>query len=127
MTSVKLELVNRLRALEANLKQQEDVLKTGVDHLEDGKKTRDIKRKEIMLNEVKKVLSNLHETDKNLVKELKSEVFDQLRAMNKVEKEVNKLIETVKVTDNQDVTIMMEAVMEVQSKVEGLQLDHFSR
>ena len=127
MTSVKLELVNRLRALEANLKQQEDVLKTGVDHLEDGKKTRDIKRKEIMLNEVKKVLSNLHETDKNLVKELKSEVFDQLRAMNKVEKEVNKLIDTVKVTDNQDVSIMVEAVLEVQSKVEGLQLEHFSR
>ena len=127
MTSVKLELVNRLRALQANLKRQEDVLKTGVDQLEDGKKSRDVKRKEIMLNEVKKVLSSLHETDKNLIKELKSEVFDQLRAMNKVEKEVNKLIETVKVTDNQDVTIMMEAVMEVQSKVEGLQLDHFSR
>ena len=54
-----------------------------------------------MLIEVKKILANFHDADKNLVKDLKNEVFDQLRAMNKVEKEVAMMIDTVKVTDNQ--------------------------
>jgi hypothetical protein len=127
MASVKLDVVNKLRALHNNLKQQEKQIQEGMDRLENERKQRDIRRKEILLHEVKTVLASLHETDRKLVKDLKSDVFDQLRAMSKVEREVLKLLEAVKVTNNQDMDTMAEVVGEVTRQVDGLDLDNFSR
>jgi hypothetical protein len=127
MASAKLEVVNKLRALNNNLKYQEEQIQEGIDRMENEKKNRDIKRKEILLHEVKTVLASLHETDKKIVKDLKSDVFDQLRAMSKVQREVEKLLQEVKVTNNQDMDTMEEVVAEVTRQVDGLDLENFSR
>ena len=73
------------------------------------------------------LLSSLRETDKRQVKELKGEAFDQLRAVKKVELETKVLLECVEAAIPQDLDTMQEAVIEVNRKVEELQLDDFSR
>ena len=127
MAVMKATLVNQLRSLQEKLKGQESRIEIGVDKLENGKGGRDSKRKEIILNELKQILSSLHETDKKQVKELKSEVFDQLRAVVKVERETARLLEVVKAASPQDLATMEEAVREVNQRVEELQLEAFSR
>ena len=127
MAVMKATLVNQLRSLQEKLKGQESRIEIGVDKLENGKGGRDSKRKEIILNELKQILSSLHETDKKQVKELKSEVFDQLRAVAKVERETARLLEVVKAASPQDLATMEEAVREVNQRVEELQLEAFSR
>ena len=127
MAVMKATLVNQLRSLQEKLKGQESRIEIGVDNLENGKGGRDSKRKEIILNELKQILSSLHETDKKQVKELKSEVFDQLRAVAKVERETARLLEVVKAASPQDLATMEEAVREVNQRVEELQLEAFSR
>ena len=127
MAVIKATLVNQLRSLQEKLKGQESRIEIGVDKLENGKGGRDSKRKEIILNELKQILSSLHETDKKQVKELKSEVFDQLRAVAKVERETARLLEVVKAASPQDLATMEEAVREVNQRVEELQLEAFSR
>ena len=127
MTLMKATLLNQLRSLQEKLREQEMRIETGVDAFENGKAGRDSKRKEILLHEVKQILSNLHETDKKQVKDLKSDVFDQLRAVAKVEKETARLVEVVKTASSQDLDTMEEAVNEVNQRVEELQLEAFSR
>ena len=127
MTLMKATLLNQLRSLQEKLREQEMRIETGVDAFENGKAGRDSKRKEILLHEVKQILSNLHETDKKQMKELKSDVFDQLRAVAKVEKETARLVEVVKTASSQDLDTMEEAVNEVNQRVEELQLEAFSR
>ena len=84
-----------------------------MDKLEEGKLTRDNKRKEILLKEVNIVLASLHETDKKLVGNLKSEIFDHNRLVMEIEKEVWKLIDLVVCSDTKDMDTMNEAVVEV--------------
>lgn len=127
MTLMKATLLNQLRSLQEKLREHDLRIETGVDAFENGKAGRDSKRKEILLHEVKQILSNLHETDKKQVKELKSDVFDQLRAVAKVEKETARLVEVVKTASSQDLDTMEEAVNEVNQRVEELQLEAFSR
>ena len=127
MTLMKATLLNQLRSLQEKLREHEMRIETGVDAFENGKAGRDSKRKEILLHEVKQILSNLHETDKKQMKELKSDVFDQLRAVAKVEKETARLVEVVKTASSQDLDTMEEAVNEVNQRVEELQLEAFSR
>ena len=73
------------------------------------------------------LLSSLRETDQRQVKDLKGEAFDQLRAVAKVERETKVLLECVEAAIPQDLDTMQEAVIEVNRKVEELQLDDFSR
>jgi uncharacterized protein YpuA (DUF1002 family) len=124
---MKATLLNQLRSLQEKLREHEIRIETGVDAFENGKAGRDSKRKEILLHEVKQILSNLHETDKKQVKDLKSDVFDQLRAVAKVEKETARLVEVVKTASSHDLDTMEEAVNEVNQRVEELQLEAFSR
>ena len=127
MTLMKATLLNQLRSLQEKLREQEIRIGTGVDAFENGKGGRDSKRKEILLHEVKQILSNLHETDKKQEKELKSDVFDQLRAVAKAKTETARLVEVVKTASTQDLDTMEEAVNEVNQRVEELQLEAFSR
>ena len=124
---MKATLLNQLRSLQEKLREQEIRIGTGVDAFENGKGGRDSKRKEILLHEVKQILSNLHETDKKQEKELKSDVFDQLRAVAKAKTETARLVEVVKTASTQDLDTMEEAVNEVNQRVEELQLEAFSR
>ena len=53
--------------------------------MENSKKGRDMKRKEILLREMKLILAKLDEEDKRVMGELKSEAFDLIRVSNKYE------------------------------------------
>ena len=127
MASAKLDMVNQLRALEIKLKKHEEEIEAGVDRLETGKKNRGVMTKEILLKEVKAFLANLNELDNRLVKDMKSEVFDCLREMGKVGKEIPKLIESVKASDSKDMDTMLEAVEEVKKQVDRMELSRFCR
>ena len=127
MASAKLDLVNQLRILHKKLGAKQTCIEARINKLEDGKTIRDNRRKEILLKEVKIILAKLHETDKRLVRDLKSEVFDHMRSMSKIEREISSLIDLVKVSDSKDMDTMTEAVTEVTKAVDKLGLDDISR
>ena len=113
MGTVKLDLVNKLYVVLNKLKMQHEAVEKAMDKLEEEKLTRDNKRKEVLLQEIKLVLASLHETDKKLVRNLKSEIFDHNRLVIKLEKEVSKLIDLVNCSNSKDMDTMNEAVMDV--------------
>ena len=123
MAAVKLDLVNQLRALQAKMKAHQELVEVGVDKLEEGKTIRDNKRKEILLKEIKIILGVLHDTDKRLIRNLKSEVFDHIRSISKVEKEVSRVIELVKCSDTKDMNTMNSAVRDVTEQVMSLGME----
>ena len=127
MAGLKITMVNQLMGLQCNMMEHKRRIETGVDRLENGKATRDVERKEILLPEVKQILSNLHEMDKKQEKELKSDIFDHLRAVTKMKRETARLIEVVKTASTQELDTMEEAVKGVNQRVEELQLESFSR
>ena len=60
-------------------------IETSITSMENSKKGRDVKRKEILLREMKLILAKLDEEDKRVMGELKSEAFDLIRVSNKYE------------------------------------------
>ena len=60
-------------------------IETSISSMENSKKGRDMKRKEILLREMKLILAKLDEEDKRVMGELKSEAFDLIRVSNKYE------------------------------------------
>lgn len=127
MAVMKATLVTQLETLQKKLKDQESRIETGVVKLESEKGDRDLKRKEILLHKFKEILSSLRETDNKYVKEVKSEVFDHLRAVAKVEKDIARLLECVEAAIPQDLDTMEEAVNEVNQMVGDLQVEAFNR
>lgn len=127
MAVTKATLVTQLETIQKNLNEQQWSIESGVDDIENQKGNRDIKRKEILLDEVKQVLSSLRETDNRQVKELKSEAFDHLRAVRKAEREVARLLECVAAAIPKDLATMEEAVVEVTQMVGDLQIEAFNR
>ena len=60
-------------------------IETSISSMENSKKGREVKRKEILLREMKLILAKLDEEDKRVMGELKSEAFDLIRVSNKYE------------------------------------------
>ena len=58
MPDSKTTLLTQLRGLQDKLKEQERMIETSVDDVENGKSCRDSKRKEIFLQEAKQILSS---------------------------------------------------------------------
>ena len=95
--------------------------------LEQGRRERDEARKKLLLAEIKAVIATMHETDKNLIKDMKSEVFDKLRDISKVEKDAKDIIDALKTTNEKDMDIVEDSVKELMKKVERLQVMQFNR
>ena len=66
-------------------------IEDGVEKLEIGKKIRDIKRKEILLSEMKQVLGVMAETDHRIVRDLKGEAFDKMTSLSKIADDIASL------------------------------------
>ena len=81
-----------LRSLCTKLEAESNEMKEALKKLEQGRRERDEARKKLLLAEIKAVIATLHETDKNLIKDMKSEVFDKLRDISKVEKDAKDII-----------------------------------
>ena len=93
MAELRAALLNKLTSLQDKLRAHKVLIEAAVDKLYNEKGERDLRRREILLQESKQVLSSLHESDEKMVKELKSEAFDKLRALRKAKKETARLLE----------------------------------
>ena len=93
MAELRAALLNKLTSLQDKLRAHKVLIETTVDKLDNEKGERDLRRREILLQESKQVLSSLHESDEKMVKELKSEAFDKLRAVRKAKNETARLLE----------------------------------
>ena len=69
----------------------------------------------------------MHDTDKNLINDMKSEVFDKLRDISKVEKDAKDIIDALKTSNEKDMDIVEDSVKELMKKVERLQVMKFNR
>ena len=120
------DMIRDLRDLRKKLKEHGDLLSRGFKQLESEKKERDDERKRIVLQGLKAALKTLHDMDSELVKEMKSEVYDKKEAIENLEEEVASLIKSAKSSED-DEEEMRERVEKLSSDVADLQLEQFSR
>jgi len=66
------------------LKETKKAIEDGIETLEKGKKMRELKRKEILASEMKRLLTTMAKNDTKVVQDLKGEAFDMLQSINKV-------------------------------------------
>ena len=120
-------MVGDLRELQKKLKEQGGLISKGFKRGESEKKERDQKRKEIVLEELKAALKTLHTIDSDLVKDMKSEVYDKKESIESIDEKVTSLIKSVKNSEVEDEKWMRAAVEELTKQVTELQLEQFSR
>ena len=124
--SAQAAMIQDLKNLRTNLKEQGVLLSRRFKRLELEKKERDDERKRIALERLKAALKTLHDMDSELVKEMKSEVYDKKEAIENLEEEVASLIKSAKSSED-DEEEMRERVEKLSSDVADLQLEQFSR
>ena len=120
-------VVGDLEVLKNKLREQRVLISKGFKRVESGMKEREDKRKELVLVEMRETLKTLHEVDSELVKEMKSEVYDQKEAVEKMDEKVTTLIKLVESSEEQDKEWLRAAIKGLTSQVEALQLEQFSR
>ena len=120
-------MVGDLRELKKKLKEQSGLLSRGFKRVESEKKERDERRKEIVLDGLRAALKNLHGVDSDLVKEMKSEVYDKKEAAENLEEKIASLIKSVKSSEEEDEDTMRAGVKELADQVDDLNLEQFSR
>ena len=120
-------MVGDLRELKKRLKEQSGLLSRGFKRVESEKKERDERRKEIVLDGLRAALKTLHGCDSDLVKEMKSEVYDKKEAAENLEEKIASLIKSVKSSEEEDEDTMRAGVKELADQVDDLNLEQFSR
>ena len=120
-------MVGDLRELKKKLKEQSGLLSRGFKRVESEKKERDERRKEIVLDGLRAALKTLHVGDSDLVKEMKSEVYDKKEAAENLEEKIASLIKSVKSSEEEDEDTMRAGVKELADQVDDLNLEQFSR
>ena len=120
-------MVGDLRELKKKLKEQSGLLSRGFKRVESEKKERDERRKEIVLDGLRAALKKLHGMDSDLVKEMKSEVYDKKEAAENLEEKIASLIKSVKSSEEEDEDTMRAGVKELADQVDDLNLEQFSR
>ena len=120
-------MIGDLRDLKIKLKEQGLLISRGFKKMESEKKVRDDRRKEIVLEVLKASLKTLHDIDSELVKEIKSEVYDKKEAIENLDEKLTRFIKSVKSSEAEDEEWMRAAVKELTDNVAALQLEQFSR
>ena len=75
---------NDLEKLEIKLEEYKSQIEDGIDLLEKDLNDRELRRKQILMVELKQVVLKLNLLDKNITQDLKVEAFDLSRSINKV-------------------------------------------
>ena len=114
--------MQELHDLCKNLNGTKWAIEDGVDKLEKGMKVRDLKRKEILLSEMKQVLGLMAETDNRIVKDLKGEAFDMMRSLNRIADDIASLRAIL--AENPLYDAQLEFVT-IKNKFKSLGLDEF--
>ena len=116
-------MVGDLEILKNKLKEQRVMMSKGFKRVESRKKEREEKRKELVLVELRAALKTLHEMDSELVKEMKSEVYDKKEAVENMDEKVKTLMKSVESSEEE---LMRAAIKELTDQVAALQLEQFS-
>ena len=88
-------LLLELDRVDDQVKESKRKIEIGIDTLEDEMKNREGKRKQILLREMKQLLTRLNEMDKKISQDLKGEAFDYMRALSKISIKVSNLKQKV--------------------------------
>jgi len=120
----KQDMLLELDNLQVSLEITKSEIEVGVDNLEDGKKARDVKKKELLLHEMKQILAKLNEIDKKVVKDLKGDAFDFLRSVNKITDEIASMKDALKTAPENERNWKTE-VNALKVKVENLECADF--
>jgi len=88
-------LLLELDRVDDQVKESKRKIEVGIDTLEDEMKNREGKRKQILLREMKQLLTRLNEMDKTISQDLKGEAFDYMRALSKISIKVSNLKQKV--------------------------------
>jgi len=118
------DMMIELENLQECIERRKCEIETGVDKLEEGKKARDVKKREFLLKEMKQVLAKLNEVDKNIVKDLKGEAFDFLRGMRKINEEIAAFKDSLEEAPESNRSWRTE-VNALKGKVENLEMEDF--
>ena len=119
-TEITLELQDVCRKLQ----EKKSEIEVGMDNLEKGKIARDVQKKEILLREMKQVLTILNDTDTKIVKDLKGEALDLIRMISKIGQAASALKDLVN-NGTQDDAKWKDDVEALKDKVQNLRLDEF--
>ena len=85
----KQEMKYEIEKAKVKLKGLKDSVHKSISVMEETKVTRETKRKEIMLKEMKIILCKLNENEKKVISETKSEAFDVIGNVSRLEEEAN--------------------------------------
>ena len=121
------EMVEQLENILAILKAEKSYIENTLAKVEDEKLPRDVIRKTILLKEVKSVISELGEVDRNVVQEAKVLVFDMMRKEEDVKRDMKAMIARVKSANSLDMVEVEEAVETLAGRVEDLGLGGVAR
>ena len=113
-----------LESLQESIESRKSEIENRVDKLEEGKKARDVRKREILLKEMKQVLAKLNEVDKNIVKDLKGEAFDFLRGMRKINEEIAAFKDSLEKAPESNRSWKTE-VNAMKAKVANLEMEEF--
>jgi len=119
-------LMKELTKLQNIVDRKKRAIEVGVDELEDGVKEREAFKRKVILCEMKKLLVQLNEVDKIVVRDLKGEAFDYLRGIRKLSDEIGSLESSLSYTSDYGNKNCKKEFEKLKEKVEGLDVDEFT-
>jgi len=119
-------LLLELNHLESSLRQRKNEIEVGVENLEGKKKVRDHERKEILLLEMKHLLSRLNETDKKVTTNLKADAFDTLRNIGKVTERIVDMRKSFDGLNGKSDELKVK-IQSMKSEIKKLGIEEFSK
>ena len=118
--------MKELVKLQNTVDSKKRAIEVGVDEMEDGIKVRDVLKRKVLLSEMKKLLAQLNEVDKSVVRGLKGEAFDHLRVIGRISDEIGGLKASLSDASNCGSKNFKEDVEKLKEKVKGLDTDEFT-
>ena len=122
-------MILELHDIQRSLQVKKSAVEIGVDNLEEGKKVRDIKKKEFLLNEMKQILAKLNEIDKKAVKDLKGDALDFIHCVKKMTDEIAILKDSLKTAPklDQKESKWKAELITLKARIESLKCEEFVR
>jgi len=116
-----------LNHLESSLRERKNEIEIGVENLEGKKKVRDHERKEILLLEMKHLLSRLNDVDKKVTTNLKADAFDKLRDIGKVTERIVNMRKSFDGLNNGKTDEWKVKIQSIKSDIRKLGIEEFSK
>jgi len=119
-------MAGELTKLQIIVDSKKRAIEVGVDELENGIKVRETVKRKVLLSEMKKLLAQLNEVDKTIVRDLKGEAFDYLRSIRNLDDEICGLKSSLSYTSDYGIKNCKNKVEKLKEKVAGLDIDEFT-